>query len=110
MLMDTPGVIGSGGHGGFQAINLALQFGASRVLLTGIELNGKNGLHWHQDHDRSKGLNNPKESSLPIWAERLDGEADKIAALGVTIVDCSTASALKAYPKMTIAEALRHDA
>lgn len=99
--VDAPGRIGHGGNGGFQAINLAVQFGARRILLIGIDLCGE---HWHEAHKQP--LRNPKPQTLEKWRKRLDAQAAALAALGVTVYNCSMCSALTAYPKMPIAEAL----
>ena len=37
MLFGETGTVGWGGNSGFQAINLALQFGAARLLLVGFD-------------------------------------------------------------------------
>lgn len=96
-----PGVVGHGGHGGFQAVNLAIQLGARRVLLVGLDLRGG---HWHGDHLLP--LRNPTEGNLARWRERLDGVAPAIAALGVEVLNCSPGSALSAFRRMKLEEAL----
>jgi hypothetical protein len=60
--MAQAGVIGSGGNSGFQALNLALQFGARRVILVGFDLNLAGGVHWH---GRTPRLNNPTARTSP---------------------------------------------
>ena len=39
--------IGGGGNSGFQALNLALQWGARKIILVGFDLTDENGLHWY---------------------------------------------------------------
>ena len=42
-----PGLVGSGGNSAFQAVNLAVQFGARLVCLVGIDMHNRSGLHWY---------------------------------------------------------------
>jgi hypothetical protein len=95
------GPIGHGGNSGFQAINLAVQFGVRRLVLVGFDLQGG---HWHEKH--SLPLINPRPQTLDKWRQRLDGQAEPLRRLGVVVVNASETSALQAFPKMSIDEAL----
>ena len=100
-----PGRIGSGGNSGFQALNLAVQFGATRILLIGFDMRVDLGEHWHPRHYPP--LSNPHPNdNLPRWRWALDGAAGALTTLGVKVFNCSAVSSLRAYPKMTIEEAL----
>lgn len=102
------GNLGSGGNSGFQCLNLAAQFGACRILLIGFDMRVDLGEHWHPRHYPP--LSNPHpQDNLPRWRRAIDGAADTLAALGITVINCSPVSLLKAYPKMTIEEALWED-
>lgn len=103
LLMDEAGVIGWGGNSGFHALNLALQFGAARVVLVGFDMTIAAGVHWHGVHPGH--LNNPTGRLLMKWAEILDRQAPRLRALGVEVLNASPASALAAYPKVTLEEA-----
>ena len=103
-LFDKPGEIGSGGNGGFQMINLAAQFGATGIALIGFDMHVKNGVHWHGVHPSP--LRNPDHSRLYEYRKTLDASADKLFAQGIDVVNCSSTSALTAFPKMTIDEML----
>jgi hypothetical protein len=96
ILSDVPGVIGDGGNSGFQALNLAVQFGARRIGLVGFDMRADGGLHWHGRHDR--GLNNPTGDLFVRWRRVLDGVAPRLASLGVEVLNLSRVSALTAYP------------
>lgn len=63
------------------------------------------GLHWHGKH--GKGLNNPMEKNVERWRRAIDGVAPILAALGIKAANCSAVSALAAYPKMSLEEALQ---
>lgn len=61
----TDGKIYTGGNSGYQAVQLALLWGAKEVVLIGFTMkaiDGKN--HWHRDHRHS----NPNTTSLKRWA------------------------------------------
>lgn len=46
LLLEEPMVIGSGGNSGFQALNIAVQFGASRIMLIGFDMQDRSGVHY----------------------------------------------------------------
>ncbi len=98
-------VIGDGGNSGFQAINLAAQFGAKRIALIGYDMRLDLGIHWHGRHPQ--GLNNPSEHNIARWRRSVDAAAPVLDALGIEVINCSPVSALTAYPKMTLSEALQ---
>lgn len=102
ILAERPGVLGWFGNSGAQLVNLVVQFGVRRVVLVGFDYRGE---HWHGRHPAR--LNNPRAALLAQWASRLDRQALRFAELGVDVVNTSPASALAAFPKMTLAEALR---
>ncbi|MDA9511170.1 hypothetical protein XI09_42280 [Bradyrhizobium sp. CCBAU 11386] len=105
ILVDAPGILGDGGNSGFQAINLAVQCGATRLILVGFDMRLDLGVHWHGKHGR--GLNNPNGANIARWRCIIDGQASRLAALGVSVINCSAVSALEAYPKMSLSEALQ---
>lgn len=93
LMLDDVGSVGDGGNSGFQALNLAIQFGAARILLVGYDMNLSRGEHWHGPHPQ--GLNNPREHNIHRWLA-----ANWTAPIGVEVVNCNPDSALMAYPKM----------
>lgn len=107
ILTGQAGVTGSGSNGGFQAVNIAVQTGAARIVLVGYDYRDDFGLHWHGRHPQ--GLNNPKAPMLARWAAALDDQAPTLTALGVEVLNASPHSALRAFPKMDFAEALNGD-
>jgi len=104
ILMEKPGYVGAGGNSGFQALNLAVQFGATAVMLIGVDCSLEHGQHWHGRHPMP--LSNPASSNVERWRKAFDGVADRLSGLGVDLVNCSAISTLTRYPKMTIPEAL----
>lgn len=104
IITEVPGHVGAGGNSGFQALNLAVQFGARTIILVGFDMHIGAGVHWHGKHP--PGLNNPGPATVARWRAKLDAQAARVAALGVTVLNASPGSALTAYPKMTLEEAL----
>lgn len=104
LIIDTPGHIGWGGNSGFHVINLALQWGASKIILVGYDMRLDKGIHWHGAHP--KGLHNPSNSNVARWRNVVDQAYNVLEALDVVAINCSSISALKNYPKMTLEEAL----
>lgn len=106
MVLDEPYTIGAGGNSGFQALNLAVRFGAKVIILVGYDMRVDRGTHWHGNHEG--GLNNPDAPLVAIWREHLDKAAPSLANASVTVINTSPVSALTAYPKMSFSEALEH--
>lgn len=100
----TYGEVGWGGNSGFQAINLAVQFGAKKIVLVGYDMRVDRGLHWHPDHPR--GMHNPTARNVERWRRVTDGAAELLRALKIEMINASAVSSLRAYPKMSLAEAL----
>jgi hypothetical protein len=97
------GLSTGGGHSGFQAINLAIQFGAKRIVLVGFDMTLAHGAHWAADQS---GVAKPDMARVASWRAALDDCASQFAALGISVVNTSSNSALTAYPKMSLMEAL----
>lgn len=108
ILTDELGVIGcglktGGGHSGFQAVNLAVQFGSKRILLVGFDMTLANGAHWSNE---TEAVAKPDAARTNMWREEFDACAPQFETLGVKVINCAMKSALKAYPKMPLHEAL----
>ena len=106
ILTGETGVVGSGlkngdGHSGFQAINLAVQFGANRVVLFGFDMTLANGARWHSD---TRGVGKLNSVRVEQWRECLDACASQFEQLGVEVLNASVHSALTAYRKVAFNE------
>lgn len=104
LLFNKFGELGWGGNGGFHALNLALQFGARRIILVGYDMRVDLGVHFHGKHP--KGMNNPAAVNVRRWRQILDAQAPLLAGLGVEVLNASPVSALEAYPKVDFAAAV----
>lgn len=98
------GTVGWGGNSGFHCYNLAVQFGCKKIIFVGFDMTTRHGAHWHGQHP--KGMNNPSPGNVERWRRAVDAPAEKVAALGIKVINCSPISALVNYPKMTLEEAL----
>lgn len=105
LLTDEPGTIGSGGNSGFQAINIAAQFGATGILLIGYDMQANGKVHWY-GRNIIKGMNNPGESNFKRWKLGFDAVAPTLSNLGIDVVNASPQSALKCFRYASVEAAL----
>lgn len=114
-LMERPGYINHGTHSGFQAINIAYQFGASKIILLGYDCKYKHhpdcelddegkckikGLclrHWFGSHPTGWGDAN----HIGRWLESY-----RTINCSRPIINCSPDTAVDAFQKMPLQEAL----
>lgn len=97
-----PAKLARGGHSGHQALNLAIQFSAKRILLVGFDFEGE---HWHGSHVAP--LRNARQTSMDRWRQRFDALAPMLDKLEIDVVNCSQHSRLMAYRKLSVEEALQ---
>jgi len=104
MLFDRIGEIGAGGNSGFQALNIMAQMKVSSVALLGFDMCLVGGqIHWHGRHpDSGSVLYNPDQMAFDRWIGRMNDAAPILKSRGIEVVNCSSHSALKCFPKMTI--------
>ena len=98
------GFVYTGHNSSFQALGLAVAWGAEYVVFLGLDLSalpdGTN--HWHGDHVQ------PLVNSLtayPTFIKAFTKAAPVLAELGVYVVNASRRTALEAFPRMTPEEA-----
>lgn len=97
-----PGTIMLGSHSGYQAVQLAIHFGAARVVLLGYDLQAKTKQrHWHGNH---RNLGNPVPDRFPEW--RREFHKLKREMLGVEIVNATRDTALECFDRVPLEEAL----
>lgn len=99
------GTVGGGGNSGFQALNLAVQFGARRIVLIGFDMQDIGGLHWY-GRNRWPQANNPNEGQMKRWATSMEKAAPALTERGVEVVNASPTSALAVFAKMSVEAAL----
>lgn len=90
--------IRTGNNSGYQAINLAIHFGATRILLLGYDMAGTHFFGKHRD------------GSVPPFAICLKNFAAMAAEVkahgGISIINCTRKTALRAFPLQRLEEAL----
>lgn len=107
ILTEKPGRTGSGGNSGFQALNLAVQFGATGILLIGFDMRSDgNSPHWYKRNEWP-GSSNPMEDNYSRWRKAFDGSVAILNELRVDVVNCSEYSSLRCYRKATVQDALK---
>lgn len=92
------------GNSGAACINLAALFGAKRILLLGMDMkHGPKGeRHWHPEHPKPCG----QQSCFDDWLYKFDALARGCERKGIEVVNCTPGSALRAFPMMSLEEAL----
>lgn len=104
--MGKVGTIGGGGNSGFQAMNLAIQFGARRILLVGFDMTDQGGLHWYGRNNWPM-ANNPARDSFERWISAFNAAVPTLREIGVEVFNASAYSALTCFPKVTVADFLK---
>lgn len=92
-----PGALKTGSNSGFQAINLAVHFGAKRVVLLGYDMQGDHFFGKHPD-----GTAPP----FQICLEKFKTLVEPLKKLGVEVINCSRETKLECFPQMAIEDAL----
>lgn len=92
-----------GENSGFQAINLAYLFGATRIILLGFDMQRTDGKeHWHGNHP--SGLN--RHSPFEKFAKNFDALSKDLEAEGVEVINATRQTALKCFKRKNLEEAL----
>ena len=103
-LTDHRDGLATGGHSGYQAINLAVHLGARRIVLLGYDAQATGG----QDHFFGSHQHGHSRRALPygLFKHHFPAIVPALEARGVVVVNASRETALTLFPRMTIAEAL----
>lgn len=88
-------------NSGQRAIELAIHFGAQRILLVGYDCSVRYGSHWHGNH---RLLANPDNFSVARWQDEFSRL--KVSAGGVEIINCSRYTRLTCFPRQPLEAAL----
>ena len=101
-LETEPTGLKNGRNGAFQAINLAVHFGAKRIILLGVDMQKgpKGEEHWHKDHP------NRSRSPYGVFLKYFESLVNPLNDLGVEVINCSPRTALKIFPIMPLRVAL----
>lgn len=88
-----PDALRTGCNSGYQAINLAVHFGARQILLLGYDMHGDHFFGSHPDKTRP-----PFAMCLPLFPTLVA----PLKAAGVSIVNCTPRSAITCFPMGTL--------
>jgi hypothetical protein len=102
-LSSDPAGIMTGSHSGYQLVNIATLTGASRVLLLGYDCKRVNGKkHFFGDHPDGT---EPPYDSIKKRYNKMEQAAK---GLRIEILNATPGSALEAFPKVELADALHN--
>lgn len=103
-LERDPGALRTGLNSGYQAINLAVHLGASRILLLGYDMQlAQNGrMHFYDKPPRRLA----RLTGFANWLPMFDTLVQPLKELGIEIVNCTRRTALTCFPCRSLAETL----
>lgn len=102
-LERDPSGVRTGKNSGYQAINVAVHLGAKRILLLGYDMAAQ-GKRTHFAGHRPAPYH--ASSPYPFFADMFGSMTADLKALGVDVVNCSRETALKCFPRRSLAKAL----
>lgn len=104
-LSTDPTTICNGRNSGYQAMNVAVLLGISRVILLGYDMQpGERGeMHWHSDHPNNF---QPEDAVFRSWRAAFKSIVQPLADLGVSVVNCSRRTALTTFSCQPLEETL----
>jgi hypothetical protein len=97
-----PSGLRTGGNSGYQAVNLAVHLGADKIVLLGFDM-------WHGEDGRSNWFNATRphrNSPYPIFLQRFATLTEPMKQAGVTVINCSRRTMMRAFPQQPLEEAL----
>lgn len=98
-----PTALRTGKNSGYQAVNLAVHFGAARIILLGFDMQpGKTGDHFFGAHTYPGAV----EPRYLDFRELFQTIVEPLKAAGVEVLNATPGSALEAFPRVSIEEAL----
>lgn len=104
ILEDRPGYLATGRNSGYQAINLAVHYGAQRILLLGFDMKKTNGrTHFFGSHPPSLERAHP----YAVWWQHFAKLAKVLELRGVEVINCTPGSALTCFRKARLSDALQ---
>lgn len=106
IVLDPPSTLGcgllrGGGHSGWQAINLAVQFGARRIVLAGFEMTLQYG---HRFNGGSAGVAKADAGRVERWRKEMDDAVEEFTKIGCDVINATPGSALRNYPRASLQE------
>jgi hypothetical protein len=103
ILVAQPMKIGNGGNSGFQALNLAVQFGAANVILVGMDCHQRGGVHWY-GRNTWLNANNPMGTNYARWLRGFASAKKDIDRMGINVINASMESEISSFRKSPLSE------
>lgn len=105
-LETDPAGLRHGSNSGYQAINLAYHYGATRIILLGYDMKvSGEKLHWN---DRSDGQNAAGfQRTLNNMVTNFRHLKEPLAQAGVEVINCNPGSALRVWPCLPLSKVLQ---
>lgn len=103
-ISESSRVINGGGTSGFGAINLAVLKGARRIFLFGYDYGTTTGIWHHNQANYQFAPAQQEKSKWLTWADNFDLLKAPLRSRQVSIINCSPASAITAFPRTTVEE------
>jgi hypothetical protein len=100
---EDRGAIRSGRNSGYQAINVAVHLGATRILLLGYDMQRTKG-HEHFFGAHPVGVNQP--SPYPLFVQAFASLVKPLADHGIEVINCSRHTALTSFSRHALCDAL----
>lgn len=119
-LSTDPRYMRHGGNSGAHTLALAYAMGGEVILLVGFDFQHTGGtvnpdgiliggpIHHHGPHvgTAKVRLSNPQPAALAGWVERMAVTARDLTAAGVTVINCTTETALTCFERGDLAETI----
>lgn len=109
-LERNPDGLRMGLNSGYQALGLAVHFGASRILLLGydMQLGPKGESHWHGHHlNANRQPIRLERRTLQRYADAFKSIVQPLRDAGVEVLNCTRRTALTCFQRVPLEDALR---
>lgn len=105
-ISTDPEYIYQGANSAFQAMNLAILFGAKRIVFTGLDLSAApdGRKHWHEYPEK---FDRRTPNGWNIFKASFEAAAPVLHDMGVEVINASRRTVLECFPRMTMEEALK---
>lgn len=96
-----------GNNSGYQAVNLAYLFGATKIILLGYDMHVEAGkIHFFGNHPYHKQGQGPDNSVMQRWCHNFLQLASDLRHEGVEVINATRSTKLTAFTRMTLEDAL----
>lgn len=102
-LETSPDGLRTGHNSGYQAINLAVLYGAKRIVLIGYDMQfgPKGQRHWHPDHPSER------QSPFRTFIQSFASLVAPLSQLGIRVINCTRQTSLTCFTRQPLSEVLR---